>query len=149
MMPSVAVSFVNGVPSDEERDIIQRQLESKYSSTNAAGKWFLFFSESPETAPSITPIPNNASDGWYSNLYPQIENTVLVSHRISSPMILGIKTEGQLGGRQEILDAYDLFLETVIKPIQEEVLKGFEKVLFLRDKQEVKLSIEQNTPTFL
>jgi hypothetical protein len=149
MMPSVAVSFVNGVPSDEERDIIQRQLESKYASTNAAGKWFLFFSESPETAPSITPIPNNASDGWYSNLYPQIEGTILVAHRISSPMILGIKTEGQLGGRQEILDAYDLFLETVIKPIQEEVLKGFEKILFLRDKQEVKLTIEQNKPTFL
>jgi hypothetical protein len=75
---------------------------------------------------------------------PQIEQTILTSHRITSPMILGIKTAGQLGGRAEMLDAYDLFLETVIKPIQEEVLKGFEKVLFLRDKEPINLGIEQN-----
>jgi hypothetical protein len=59
-------------------------------------------------------------------------------------MILGIKTAGQLGGRNEMLDAYDLFLETVIKPIQEEVLKGFEKVLFLRDKEPINLGVTQN-----
>lgn len=59
-------------------------------------------------------------------------------------MILGIKTAGQLGGRAEMLDAYDLFMETVIKPIQEEVIKGFEKVLFLKDNQPINLGVEQN-----
>ena len=145
MMPSVAVSFTNGVPSEEERDIIYRQLDDKYSSSNNAGKWFLFFSENPETAPIITPIQNNASDAWYSEMAPQIEQKILTAHRITSPMILGIKESGQLGGRQELLDAYNLFLEIVIRPIQEEMLKDFSKVLFLRDKQPIKLAIEQNT----
>lgn len=144
MMPSVAVIFKNGVPSEEERDIMYRQLEAKYASTNNAGKFFLFYAETPETAPEIVPIPNNASDAWYGNMAPQIEQTILTSHRITSPMILGIKTAGQLGGRNEMLDAYDLFLETVIKPIQEEVLKAFEKVLFLRDKEPINLGVEQN-----
>jgi len=144
MMPSMAVIFKNGVPSEEERDIMYRQLETKYSSTNNAGKFFLFYAETPETAPEIVPIPNNASDAWYGNMAPQIEQTILTSHRITSPMILGIKTSGQLGGRNEMLDAYDLFLETVIKPIQEEILKGFEKVLFLRDKEPINLGVEQN-----
>jgi len=143
-MPSVAVSFTNGVPSEEERDIIYRQLDAKYSSSNNAGKWFLFFSENPETAPVITPIPNNASDAWYSQMAPQIEQTILTSHRITSPMILGIKEAGQLGGRSELIDAYNLFLEIVIKPIQESMLKDFEKVLFLRDKKPIKLGVEQN-----
>jgi hypothetical protein len=144
MMPSMAVIFKNGVPSEEERDIMYRQLETKYSSTNNAGKFFLFYAETPETAPEIVPIPNNASDAWYGNMAPQIEQTILTSHRITSPMILGIKTAGQLGGRAEMLDAYDLFLETVIKPIQEEIIKGFEKVLFLRDKEPINLGVEQN-----
>ena len=144
MMPSMAVIFKNGVPSEEERDIMYRQLESKYASTNNAGRFFLFYAETPETAPEIIPIPNNASDAWYGNMAPQIEQTILTSHRITSPMILGIKTAGQLGGRNEMLDAYDLFLETVIKPVQEEILKGFEKVLFLRDKQPINLGVEQN-----
>jgi succinate dehydrogenase flavin-adding protein (antitoxin of CptAB toxin-antitoxin module) len=57
---------------------------------------------------------------------------------------LGIKTAGQLGGREELLDAYQLFLQTVIIPIQESMLKTFEKLIFLRDKQTINLQIEQN-----
>lgn len=144
MMPSVAIAFTNGIPSEEERDQIYRQLEAKYASTNNAGKFFLFFSENPETAPVITPIPNNASDAWYANMAPQIEQNILTSWRITSPMILGIKTAGQLGGRNEMLDAYQLFLQTVIKPVQEEMLKVFEKVLFIKDKETIKLDIIQN-----
>jgi hypothetical protein len=140
----MAVSFSNGIPSEEERDQIYRQLEAKYASTNNGGKFFLFFSENPETTPVITPIPNNASDAWYSNMSPQIEQSILTAWRITSPMILGIRVPGQLGGRNEMLDAYDLFLQTVIKPVQEEMLKVFEKVLFIRDKQTIKLDIVQN-----
>jgi hypothetical protein len=144
MMPSVAISFTNGTPGEEEMDMIQRQLDAKYSSTNNAGKFFLFFSENPETAPVITPIQNNASDAWYQNMAPQIENNILTSHRITSPMILGIRTEGQLGGRNEILDAYQLFLQTVIIPIQEEILSSVEKILFIKYKEPIKLGITQN-----
>jgi hypothetical protein len=144
MMPSMSVSFSNGVPSEEERDILMRQLEAKYSSTNNAGRIFLFFSENPETVPVITPIPNNASDAWYSQMAPQIEQTILSGWRITSPQILGVKTAGQLGGREELLDAYNLFLEIVIKPIQEEVLKALEKVIFLKTGKQVNLGIEQN-----
>jgi hypothetical protein len=123
---------------------LMRQLEAKYTSTNNAGKIFLFFSENPETAPVIAPLPNNASDAWYSNMSPQIDQTILTAWGISSPMLLGIKTEGQLGGRTEMLDAYNLFLQTRIIPIQEEMMKTFEKLLFLRDKQPINLGIEQN-----
>ena len=144
MMPSMSVSFTNGVPSEEERDILMRQLEAKYSSTNNAGRIFLFFSENPETAPIITPIPNNASDAWYSQMAPQIEQTILSGWRITSPQILGVKTAGQLGGREELLDAYNLFTEIVIKPIQEEVLKALEKVIFLKTGKSVNLGVEQN-----
>jgi hypothetical protein len=144
MMPSMSVSFTNGVPSEEERDILMRQLEAKYTSSNNAGKIFLFFSENPETAPIISPIPNNASDAWYSQMAPQIDQTILTAWGISSPMLLGIKTSGQLGGRTEMIDAYNLFLQTRIIPIQEDMLKTFEKLLFLKNKQTIKLGIEQN-----
>jgi hypothetical protein len=140
----MAVSFTNGVPGEEEMDMIQRQLEAKYTSTNNAGKFFLFFSENPETAPVITPIPNNASDAWYTSMAPQIENNVLTSWRLTSPLILGIKTPGQLGGRTEIIESYQLFLQTVIIPIQEEILKSLEKILFLKYKETIKLGIVQN-----
>jgi hypothetical protein len=144
MIGSQAVIFKNGTPGEEERDIIYRQLEEKYASTNNAGRFFLFFSDNPETAPEIVPLQTNATDAWYSQLYPQIEATILSAHRLTSPQIVGVKTAGQLGGREELLDAYDLFLNIVIKPIQEEILKEFEKLIFIRDGVAHKLSITQN-----
>lgn len=143
LLPSMAISFNNGIPSDEEKDIIYRQLVDKYSSSNNAGKLFLFFSDTPESAPTITPILNNGSDSFYTGLYQNIEETILTAHRITSPMILGIKTSGQLGGKDELLDAYNLFQNIVIEPIQQDVLQHFNKLLFLRDKEPIQLSIEQ------
>jgi hypothetical protein len=75
---------------------------------------------------------------------PQIEQTILTSHRITSPMILGIREAGQLGGRAELIDAYNLFLEIVVRPVQESMLKDFEKVLYLRDRKPIKLAVDQN-----
>jgi hypothetical protein len=144
LLPSMAISFNNGIPSDEEKDILYNQLLDKYSSTNNAGKIFLFFSDTPESAPTITPIPNNGSDDFYTSLYANIEETILTSHRITSPMILGIKTAGQLGGRAELEEAYNLFQNIVIKPQQNDILEHFNKLLFLRDKQRYELEIEQS-----
>jgi hypothetical protein len=123
---------------------LYNQLLDKYSSTNNAGKIFLFFSDTPESAPTITPIPNNGSDDFYTSLYANIEETILTSHRITSPMILGIKTAGQLGGRSELEEAYNLFQNIVIKPQQNDILEHFNKLLFLRDKQRYELEIEQS-----
>ena len=67
---------------------------------------------------------------------------LLTAHRITSPMILGIKTAGQLGGRSEMLDAYLLFLNTIIKPYQQSLLKSFEMLLEY-NYQGVVLGIEQ------
>ena len=44
-------------------------------------------------------------------------------------MLLGIKTEGQLGGRTELLDAHLLFLNLVILPYQQDLLKTFEGLM--------------------
>lgn len=44
-------------------------------------------------------------------------------------MILGIKTEGQLGGRAEIIDAYLLLVNTVIRPYQQDILAVLETLL--------------------
>jgi hypothetical protein len=44
-------------------------------------------------------------------------------------MLLGIKEAGQLGGRAELIDAHLLFLNLVILPYQQEMLKCFEMIM--------------------
>ena len=85
--------------------------------------------DSPENAPVITPIPQNGADDYYYNVNEMVVQKILTAHRITSPMILGIKTAGQLGGRDEVVDSYLLFVNTVIRPYQQDILSVIELLL--------------------
>jgi len=142
--PSIFISMNNGIPSEEERTQIYRHLTERYSSTNNAGGMFLNFAEDKEHEPTITPLSTNNSDSFYRDMDDIIRNTILTSHRITSPKLLGIETPGSLGSKDEVVEGYEHFLRTSIVPIQEQLLSEFEKLLFMRDKQLHTLEIVQN-----
>lgn len=142
--PSIFISMNNGIPSEEERTQIYRHLTERYSSTNNAGGMFLNFAEDKDHEPTITPLSTNNSDGFYRDMDDIIRNTILTSHRITSPKLLGIETPGSLGSKDEVVEGYEHFLRTSIIPIQEQLLSEFEKLLFMRDKQLHTLEIVQN-----
>ena len=128
LAPSLAITtFTNA--DDDERSTIEQMLRLQYSGTGNAGNLVYMDVDSPENAPIITPIPQNGADGYYTTINDMVIQKILTSHRITSPMMLGIKTEGQLGGRTELLDAYLLFLNTVIRPFQQSILDVFDELL--------------------
>ena len=137
-------SMNNGIPSEEERESIYRHLAERYTSTNNGGQIIVTFSEDKDHEPTITPFANNATADMFLQLRDMVEGAILTSTRISSPMLLGIKTEGQLGGRTEMVEAYEHFLATVVKPIQERLIREFEKILFFKTKEVMKIEIVQN-----
>jgi hypothetical protein len=142
--PSMFISLNQGVGSEEEREQIFRHFEAAYSSTNQAGKLILNFADSKENEPTIVPINNNNSDTFYTQINEIVLQKILTAHRISIPEILGIKTPGQLGTKDQIIEGYEHFLQTVVIPVQEKLLNEFEKILFLRDGIQRKLTIVQN-----
>jgi hypothetical protein len=143
MAPSIAITtFTNG--TDDDRRSIENQLRLQYQGSSMAGQMFYMDVASIEEKPIIEPIPQNGADGYYVAINDMTVQKILTAHRITSPMLLGIKTEGQLGGAQEMLDAYHLFLNMVIKPYQQDILSVFEKVLELKYPEfEIILGVEQ------
>ena len=140
----VIISMNNGVPGEEERESVYRHLNDGYAGSTHAGKFFVTFSDDKEHAPEILPFTNSASADMFLQLNQMVQQTLLTSTRISSPMLLGIKTEGQLGGRTEMMEAYQHFLSTVVIPLQEKLIREFEKLLFYQTKQINKIEIIQN-----
>lgn len=128
LAPSLSITtFTNG--SDDQLREIENQLNANYGGTDNAGSLIYMDVPDKEVAPIITPIPQNGADGYYTTINDLVLQKILTSHRITSPMLLGIKTEGQLGGRTELLDAHLLFLNLVIEPFQQEMLKCFEGIM--------------------
>jgi hypothetical protein len=117
-------------------------MTAKYGGSNNPGKLFLTFADSKEQAPEVTQISSNGSDKMFIEMAGSVQQAILTSHQISSPELLGIITPGGLGAPDH-LEAQDHFQHLVIKPIQTEIKKVFEKLLLLRDGTPAEIDIKQ------
>ena len=115
--------------ADDDVQAVENMLRGNYGGSGNAGSLMYMDVDSPENAPKIEPIPQNGADGYYTTINDLTVQKILTAHRITSPMLLGIKTEGQLGGRAEMIDAMQLFQHNVIEPLQQDVLKCLEYIL--------------------
>ena len=135
MTPSMHVGFKNGVPTEEERRTIERQINSKFAGSGNAGKILLSFSEGDAGVPTIEPIQMNDAQSAWEGMSKQAVNQILAGHRVTSPILFGIRSEGGgLGNNaDELRDAYSLFNNTVIIPFQNTLLKGLDKIFSVND----------------
>jgi hypothetical protein len=142
LQPSLFVALNSGVPAPEQRQEIFETLSAKYGGSNNPGKLMLTFSNSKEEAPEITAIGTNGSDTMFIELAKKVQESILTSHQISSPELLGIQTPGSLGSSDH-LEAQDHFQHLVIQPLQREIKGVFEKLLRLRDGKPAEIEIKQ------
>ena len=128
MSPSIFINMPNGDPSPDEQKELYRGIIESFTGENNAGRVFLSFSDGAELAPQVTTIPS-ANDDYYVVLEQRISSRILTAHRITSPLLLGIRDGGGLGNNaDEIETAYTHFMSTVIEPIQKALNKSLSKV---------------------
>ena len=135
MTPSMHVGFSNGIPTEEERRTIERQLNQKFAGSGNAGKILITFNDGKETAPVIEPIQMNDAQSAWEGMSKQAVNQILAGHRVTSPILFGVRAEGGgLGNNaDELRDAYSLFNNTVVVPFQNTLLKGLDKIFKVND----------------
>lgn len=135
MFPSMAVNFANGVPTREERRTIERQINAKFGGSGNAGKILITFNDGKDTAPEIVPINANDNSDSYQFLSTETTRKVLTGHRVTSPLLFGVKGDGSGFGNNadELRDSYSLFNNTVIKPFQNTLLGGLQPIFDICD----------------
>ena len=130
LAPSMIVNFNNGVPPEEERDIIESQIKQKWGGSSNAGKFILAFNDDANSAASIEPVQLSDAHNQYEFLSRECQQKVLVGHRITSPMLFGVKDQTGLGNNaDEIKTAFQLFDNSVIQPKQEQVIAALDQIL--------------------
>ena len=91
LAPSMLINFNNGTPNAEERQALENRIYQKFSGSSNAGKFILAFNDNPESAATIEPIQLSDAHNQYQFLSDESSKKVMVSHRVVSPMLLGIK----------------------------------------------------------
>lgn len=126
---SYFISFANGVPTQEERFQIEQSLADKFTGASNSGKFVLTFSDDRNRTPEITPISVSDADKQYLALQELLVQNILTGHRVTSPMLMGIKSDTGLGNNADELNtAANFYLNTVIKPFQDHIVKVLRKI---------------------
>ena len=93
-LPAVMINFNNGVPAPEERETIEDLVQAKFTGTDNAGRFMLSFNDSVDTKPTIDAIQIDNLHEKFEYVADYAQDRILVAHRITSPLLFGIRTEG-------------------------------------------------------
>ena len=109
---SFIINFQNGTPTDEQKQDIERQLKKKFGGDDNGGTFVINFTD-PETPPAtIDVIPTSGHDDRFNTLKEAVRDNLFTSHNVTNPMLFGVREAGSLGGRAEIVEAFELMQNT-------------------------------------
>jgi len=130
LAPSMLINFHNGIPPEEEQDEIERDITRKFTGSSNSGRFILAFNDSRDSSASLEPVQLSEASSQYEFLSAECMRKVMVAHRITSPMLLGIKDQTGLGNNaDELRTASTLFDNIVIRPFQRIILDAVDDVL--------------------
>jgi hypothetical protein len=144
---SKMVTFVNGVPSDDEMQATKRRLNKQFMPTDGAGQIVIDFADDKDRVAIIQDLDSGNFQDKYNALNDTIQQEIFVGHKITSPMIFGVRVSGQLGGRAEMIDAFNLFTNTYVSPKQEVQEQIFNIFAPIKGKLKIK-QLEPIMPSF-
>ena len=124
------VNFNNGVPDPEKMQSIKSDILGKLTGSRGE-KVIVAFNNNSESKTTIDDIPLNDAPQHYQYLADECFRKLIVGHRVTSPMLLGIRegNDGLGNNAEEIKNATQLFDNIVIQCFQDQVIECIDAIL--------------------
>jgi hypothetical protein len=124
------INFNNNIPPEEKRQEVANDVKRKLTGSRG-DKVIVSFNASAENKTTVDDIPLNDAPAHYEYLSTECFEKLIVGHRVTSPMLLGIRESGGgLGNNaDEIETATRLFDNIVIRPYQLEIIEAIDEIL--------------------
>ena len=147
-LPLVMVNMNNGVPAPEERDTIEAMIQSKFTGTRNAGRFMVSFNDDPVNQPTVDTITTENLHEKYQYVADYSQDRILVAHRITSPLLFGIRTSnnGFSSQSEEMMTAFSIMQTMTIQPFQQLIIDNLSEALKIGGFENMELYFEQLTP---
>ena len=128
------INFNNNIPTEEKRKEVANDVKRKLTGSRG-DKVIVSFNASAENKTTVDDIPLNDAPAHYEYLSTECFEKLIVGHRVTSPMLLGIRESGGgLGNNaDEIETATKLFDNIVIRPYQLEIIEALDEILAVNE----------------
>lgn len=113
----------------EVREKFERQLKSKLTGSQNAGKFIIAFN-GREMQVDVVPLDVNSAHKQWEFLVAESRQQILTAHRVTSPMLFGIKDNTGLGNNASELDTAEQQLyKRVVAPKQKIITDAIEEIM--------------------
>lgn len=126
------INFYSGnPPTEEQRQATKEEIQKVYGGafSDEAGGFVLNFASDKEHGSEVQTLSATDMDKQYDLLNKTTQQEIFTGHHITNGMLFGIKTEGQLGGRTELIESNELFQNVFVSPMQKEFENAFNYLL--------------------
>ena len=148
-LPLVMVNLNNGVPAPEERQVIESQIENKFTGTRNAGRFMLSFNDDAVNKPTVDTITTENLHEKYQYVADYAQDRILVAHRVTSPLLFGIRTanNGFSSQSEEMKTAFSIMQTMTIQPFQNMIISCLSEIFRLGGwGRDLELYFDQLTP---
>ena len=128
------VNFNNGTPDMEQQLRIKNDVMNKLTGSKGE-KVIVSFNNNQESKTTVDDISLNDAPSHYEYLSRECQNKLIIAHRVTSPLLLGMRTENNgLGSNaDEIKTASLLFNNVTIRPYQDMIIEAMDDILAVND----------------
>jgi len=148
-LPLVMVNLNNGVPAPEERQVIESQIENKFTGTRNAGRFMLSFNDDAVNKPTVDTITTENLHEKYQYVADYAQDRILVANRVTSPLLFGIRTanNGFSSQSEEMKTAFSIMQTMTIQPFQNTIITCLAEVFRIGGYgKDLELYFDQLTP---
>jgi hypothetical protein len=125
----VVINFNNGVPTEEQQQIITGKVKSQLTGPRGE-KVIIGFNANQESKTTVDTMPVNDAPDLYNSLSEECVKKIMLAHNVTSPLLFGLgSANGFSSNADELKNASILFDNMVIKPIQDQIIDAFDKIL--------------------
>ena len=146
---SSIINFNNGIPDESTRKKIEQSANDKWSGSSNAGRLIVTFNQDKEHAAELLSAPISDLDKQYEFLTSESALKIMTGHRVTSPMLFGIKSDTGLGNNaQELQDSFNLLNETVIEGYRRQIEYGINDILEVGNVPHEAVAFVPYSPSF-
>ena len=125
---SCIVNFNNGVPSDEQKADIERNMAEKFGGAENAGRMMLSFNENVTNRTTVDRLASDNFESRYNALAQRVREQIFIAFR-AQPILFGLTSEAKVGwSNTEFGDLFRLYNKVMISPVQDMLKRAFKKI---------------------
>lgn len=131
-VPSYIINFLNGIPSDEQKSEIEKNIREKFSGAENAGAFILNFADTKDNAATVEKLDVTDFGDKYQAAATRAREQIFISFR-AVPAIFGLMTESKGFAEEEFEQAFRLYNRTAVKPVQRVICDTMDKIFGVKN----------------